>query len=144
MSDQPERWDLVGAAVERRVDELFPTLAEFTRETQIGFKTIKRYFEGKPIARGDKRRALTRALLWTDDSIDRLLRGDPPIHVDDLTGLGWSGGRRFPSERDELSWLRSEVERLGRQVQDQASALRTLTGVVEALRAGRAAGGGPP
>jgi len=78
MSDQPERWDLVGAAIARRLDQLKVTAAEIERQHGISWDTLRRYRSGAPVVRKDKQRHLLEALRWTDDSIERLLDGEPP------------------------------------------------------------------
>lgn len=78
MTDQPERWDLVGEAITKRVAKMNLTMAELQRRSKISFQTLQGYMSGQPIVRVDKRRDLARALEWTSDSIARILEGGEP------------------------------------------------------------------
>lgn len=44
----------------------------------LDYRTLQNVLDGQGITRADKRRSLSVALGWTEDSIDRVLRGEDP------------------------------------------------------------------
>lgn len=78
MTDDPQ-WQEVGAAIQRRFNELKMSKRELQERSGISDKSLKAYMAGAPIRYPSKQRDLCLALGWTIDSIDRLLRGEPPV-----------------------------------------------------------------
>jgi tetrahydromethanopterin S-methyltransferase subunit G len=103
VSDPSQRWSEVGLAISTRLLQLHLTPAEIERDFGISWKTLRGYEAGKPIVRRDKRRQLLAALQWTDDSIERILRGQTPIT--------WEDDLR--AAESDLFVAAYEVERLG-------------------------------
>lgn len=78
VSDQSERWEDVGQAIEARIIELGLTKAEVLRRGQLSFKTLAAYMAGEPIRRPDKARGIAEALEWPKDAIARIRAGEDP------------------------------------------------------------------
>jgi transcriptional regulator with XRE-family HTH domain len=74
-------WAAVGRRLRSRINDLKLTKAEVSRLSGISPKTLTGYMDGEPIVRRDKERSLCRAVDWSDDSIERLRRGEEPIAV---------------------------------------------------------------
>lgn len=72
-------WKAVGRAVEARIRELGVTWETFYTSSGVSEATVSGVRKGRPIKRPDKLRDLTRGLGWSDDSVDRVLRGEPPV-----------------------------------------------------------------
>lgn len=132
MTDQEMGWELVGPALEARLRELeIDSLKEFERRSGITFKTMKGYIDGAAIVRADKARALTEALKWRADAIDRLREGRHPVTWDDElaraeelveqlrpeTQIGWSGDSADAFKR-ALAALIAYKQRAGLDVKD--------------------------
>lgn len=104
-------------AVEARRKELGLSPVELARQAGVSMAGLG------PIRKGYRRayqerltRPVCRALRWTDDSIDRLLRGEPAEAV------------ASEPEVDDLSRLRDEVERQGQRIQDLSRLVADLLG----------------
>lgn len=138
-----QEWTQVGTAIDDRINELYATKAAFHRAAKtadpenegISPQTLKRWIEGAPIERADKRRVLCDALHWTRGSIDALLSGRPALTVEsDPAGHGGSLGWPIEWEnevvkvRDDLGELRDEVLSLGQAVEKLANALMKQRG----------------
>jgi hypothetical protein len=72
-----EAWADMAVRIERRLDDLGVTKAEFLRRSKepdgsggISFKTLDRVLDGNRVTRRDKRRALARALEWPPNTFD--------------------------------------------------------------------------
>jgi len=74
-------WAAVGRRLRSRINDLKLTKAEVSRLSGISPKTLTGYMDGEPIVRRDKERSLCRAVDWSDDSIERLSRGEEPVGV---------------------------------------------------------------
>lgn len=81
-------WARVGRVLQSRYNELRLTKTELETRSGVSRGKINEYFAGGKIGRDDKARDLCRALHLTDDSVDRVLRGedavpvDPPVELD--------------------------------------------------------------
>jgi len=128
----PEEWrDRVGRRIEERRKELRLSVraaairAGFSegqwRQMEAGRRTLEAGHFVTVNPRPDTRAAASRVLGWTDDSIDRLERGDPaaitePADVD--AAAAGAGGR--------VDGLRAELDQLRAMVIDIAAVVRTL------------------
>lgn len=133
MADEAQQWRRVARRLNERMTELRISKATLIERSGISFKTITRYLDGEPIRSIEKRTDLARALHWTDDSIDRILRGDGPVPLaveeyDDIR-------RPAPVSSADLALveqqLRREFDRVDRDVEALAMA---LDAVVDYLR----------
>ena len=124
MTHQPDRWALVGRALERRIRELGMTKAEVIRVSGVSFKSLAAYLEGAPIVRPDKARGLARALRWPPDAIDRLLAGEDPATFDEPTPPPAAPAQQTP----EYLALAAEVEELRTSLAELTEELRRVLG----------------
>lgn len=71
--------DRLAEAVRARMEQLMLKKAEVRRRAGgLDYRTLQNVLDGQGITRADKRRSLSVALGWTEDSIDRVLRGEDP------------------------------------------------------------------
>lgn len=81
--------ETLGQQVRARLAELGWTQVELARQSGVSSFTVQRMCsddEGQTY-RLDSRRRVASALGWTPDSIDRVLRGEPPVEVAQPFGL---------------------------------------------------------
>lgn len=114
----PDEWrQAVGAEVERRRRDLYPSRRQAAagsgvseivwRQIETGRRQLAPEHVVAPNPEQQTKEAIGRRLWWSSDSIDRLLRGDPPIEVerpDRQDGQGQPG--------DRLDRLEKAVDRL--------------------------------
>lgn len=118
MVNHQERWDLVGEAIARRIEDLGLTKAEVIRTSGVSAKTLDGYLAGEPIVRPDKRRGISDALGWTRDSIARVLAGDEPLEIGQVAP-STGAQEAWTAVQDELAALRKQVEALRQEVAKQ-------------------------
>jgi hypothetical protein len=85
MEPTEKDWRRVGQAIEARMAELVIGPGEIKNRKGPSDKPLKGYIAGGRIVRLEVRRRLCRALEWTDDSIDRILRNEEPVPVPRVT-----------------------------------------------------------
>ena len=74
-------WPGVWRAVDARREHLGWLKADLYRNTETSEGTYRKMAAGIGITRAAKRAKISRALGWSPDSIDRMLRGEDPIVV---------------------------------------------------------------
>lgn len=127
MADETQRWPEVARQLNERMVELRISKATLIERSGISFKTITRYLDGDPIRSLEKRAQVARAVWWTDNSIDRILRGeDPqPLAVEEYEEVRRPAAT--PASFYELALveqqLRREIDRVDRDVEAVAMAL---------------------
>src|SRR5436190_17384963 len=78
MNETAADWRRVAAAIEARRAEIPLTKTELY-ERSMSEGTFRKMAHGVGVARPENRTLIARALGWTDDSIDRLLRHEAPV-----------------------------------------------------------------
>lgn len=73
------KWQDVGDEIRRSMESRHMSKADLIRESGVGRATLDKYLAGQPIVSNKKMWALCAALEWTDDSVDRILRGEEPM-----------------------------------------------------------------
>lgn len=116
-----ERWRAVGRAIEERLADTGATWTAFYVASGVSEPTISGIRKGRPVKRRDKLRGISRALGWSPDSIDRMLRGEDPIVVtsaaviterpDIVSGTGGVVSQPYVTA-DQLAALQEQVDRL--------------------------------
>lgn len=92
------------------------------RHVESGTKKVAANTEVPAVFTARSRVGVCRALLWTDDSIDRLLRGEQPEVLE-------------MSAATELDGLRRQVERLSAQVERLTRASVAMSSAIDLLNA---------
>lgn len=115
-----ERWRAVGRAIEDCLADTGATWTAFYVASGVSEPTISGIRKGRPVKRRDKRRGICRALGWSPDSIDRMLRGEDPIvatsaaviteRPDIVSGAGVVSQPYVTA--DQLAALQEQVDRL--------------------------------
>jgi hypothetical protein len=119
-------WRRVWQAIEARRTELGWSKARLYEESNTSEPTFTKMKRGEGIQRIDKVVAICRALGWTNDSIDRLLRGEPAM----LNG----GGEVIPLPQQPASGVPPDIAaQLAQQVTDGLQLLRDVISSVETL-----------
>jgi hypothetical protein len=124
-------WRVIGVQIADRMAELHLTKAKLIKAAGISDKTLRGYLAGRPITRQDKRWDLCGALRWRPDSIERMLRGEPPAPLppqaadprtgqtllcdpgDDITTAGRSGATLEDLEKldpEAAAKVRADIE----------------------------------
>ena len=123
MTPGGDQWEQVAAAIGARMDSLHLSKADLIRESGITRPTLNEYLAGKQIVSNKKAWALCTALGWTDDSIDRILRGGQPAAraagMQDDTGLRLADTDDLMLLLDDLQLQqRSVIDETGRRARD--------------------------
>lgn len=86
MNGTEDDWRRVRAAIDERMATL-PLSWTALYDLSMSETTYRKMADGIGVSRPSNRAKIARALGWTDDSIDRILAGGPPIErvPDDLT-----------------------------------------------------------
>lgn len=129
MTDRSE-WEVVGQAIEQRMSELGLTKAQMLRAAGLSDKTLKGYLEGRPIRRADKAAAITSALHWPPEALDRILRGEPPM-AGQRDGESDAVARAEAQYRDAAAAVTAEEARLA-QLAMQLRAIETSVAQAQA------------
>lgn len=113
-------WLGVWSAVDARREYLGWLKADLYRNTETSEGTYRKMAAGIGITRAAKRAKISRALGWSPDSIDRMLRGEDPIVVtsvavtterpDTVSGAGVVSQPYVTA--DQLAALQEQVDRL--------------------------------
>ncbi len=137
MSDEAG-WKRVAEAVTSRLVELGMSWTALYDSGAISEPTMRAMRRGQPLQRPYKRAALTRALGWTPDSIDRLLAGKPAQLVEPVAaGPSYEQVAQLP---ERVSAIEAELAELRARV----ALLEGPGGEVRSLRAAADAGGARP
>ncbi len=114
-------WLGVWSAVDARREYLGWLKADLYRNTETSEGTYRKMAAGIGITRAAKRAKISRALGWSPDSIDRMLRGEDPIVVtsaaviterpDIVSGTGGVVSQPYVTA-DQLAALQEQVDRL--------------------------------
>jgi len=99
MTPGAAKWQDVGDEIRRSMESRHMSKADLIRESGVGRATLDKYLAGQPIVSNKKLWSLCAALGWTDDSVDRILRGEEPM-------------MRATAELDAQDHSRADVDQL--------------------------------
>lgn len=123
MANRVGGWSAVGKAISARMSELNLSQAEVCRRADVSKPTLKGLMDGAP--RGEtsdiKRRAVSIALGWRSDGVDRLLAGDKPLRLP------------RPAEKASDPGTEALVVRVAALEEAAVPALENLAGLSEAV-----------
>jgi hypothetical protein len=138
MDETPADWRRVAAAIEARRAQI-PLSKTELYERSMSEGTFRKMASGVGVARSENRTLIARALGWTDDSIDRLLRREAPVaattpvssETADLRRLVEAIQRTVEVEQAEAHRHGLAIERLADELQQLLDVMPSQDGAAQ-------------
>jgi transcriptional regulator with XRE-family HTH domain len=138
MDEQSERWTALGEAIRARMAALPRTQADVVRASGVNELTVRHLMAGTP---GNYRPStlakVSKALLWTPESIEQMLRGASPI--DGVVAEMVRISDVMENAPEEIKLLLEVTDRLQRQIVGMDRRQSEVLARLEALEASIAA-----
>lgn len=109
----------LAAAVNARMDELGMDTAELVRASGVSDNTVRRIRRGEVAQfRLSIKREIARALGWTADSFDRIMRGEDPVVAEQKTSPAGDWLDLSGLSPEDQAFLRGLAEGIRRKTDD--------------------------